>query len=275
VCLTRIFDHRDVLVRGGGENRVEIGDRASQVNRHDNLRSIRDRRGDLARVDLKCLEVGVDKHRERVPEQYCVDRGDKGVGWDDHFVARAHVQGAQRCQQRAGAIGGRQAVRRPCEAGVFGLEALDLRAAVPPAAADHIGQRLVFDGVAHWPCGKRRRAHRRTTQGGRLGAAVAESGSAMSLTRSGDRSAAGHSTKKSTTRQRSHQESPSRRIRRPAVVMMRPSDRRIEGSWAAVIDHRAAALIAAFLQDPPRGDVAGDVVAVRGHPQVVPNCARA
>ena len=50
----------------------------------------------LRGVDLERLRVGVDEDRQGVLEQDGVDRGDEGVGRDDHLVARLDADRRQR-----------------------------------------------------------------------------------------------------------------------------------------------------------------------------------
>ena len=48
------------------------------------------------------------------------------------------------------------------------------------------------------------------------------------------------------------------------LAMIRSSTERVERAGPAVVDHRAAAFVAAFLEDAPRRHVAEDVVAIAG-----------
>ena len=113
VRLAGVLEHRDLVLRGDREDRVEIADAAPEVHRDDRLGRRRDRRFELARVHLHRLAVGIDEDRQRVLPQHHVHRRDERVRRHDHFVARLHAQRIQAGVQRGGAVRRGQAVFVP------------------------------------------------------------------------------------------------------------------------------------------------------------------
>ncbi len=193
VRLAGILEHGNVPRGGRRHDRVHVGHRSAEVDRQDQPRLRRDRRGDLPGVDLERLDVGVHEHGERVQHEHRVDRGDEGVGRHDHLVARADAHGRERGEQRRRAVGRRQAVLRARRRGVLGFEGLHLAAdtAPPLAALEHGDDRLLLAGVLHRPVREGRGAHRRAAKDGRLETRRRRQGARRRLRR-GTRGAGGH-----------------------------------------------------------------------------------
>jgi hypothetical protein len=110
VRLARVFDDRHPATSAGVEDGVEIGGRAAQVDGQDHLCVAGDGTLDFVRVDLEGVDIGIDENRQRTHQQNGVDRGDERIGGNDDLVARPYAERAERRDQRAGAIGGGEAV---------------------------------------------------------------------------------------------------------------------------------------------------------------------
>ena len=124
----------------------------------------------LRRVDLEGLRVGVDEDRQGVLQEHRVDRGDEGVGRNDHLVARLDADRRQRGEQGAGAVGGGHAVLGAGEVGVGRLEPVHALAAAakPLAAVQDVEQVLLVALVEPRPARERLAADRLAPQQGRL-----------------------------------------------------------------------------------------------------------
>ena len=87
VCLRGILQEQQVIFRAKRADRLDIGELAVQVDRHDDARTWRHRRGDRCRryVERAGLHIGKTHLQPGVGDSEC--RRDERVGWNDHLVA--------------------------------------------------------------------------------------------------------------------------------------------------------------------------------------------
>ena len=156
--LAGVFEHRDIVARGGRQDGIEIADAAAEVHRNDGPSLRRDRRFELTRVQLERLGIRIDKDRDRILPQHRVNGRDERVRRHDDFIAGFNPHGIETGKQRARAVGGGQARLGPGQLRVSLLETSDVLAvaAVPFAAAQRVEDRALFGLVANRPGGKRR-----------------------------------------------------------------------------------------------------------------------
>jgi len=153
VGLAGIFDNRDLVPGGDGADGVEVADVAAKVYRHDGARRGRDRAFQLGVVHLESLRIGVHKDRECMRAKHSVDGGDKGVGWDDDFVARFHAEHVHRDEESGRSVARGKRLPGAGERGERLLKLLDELpgAAEPVATAKDLQQGLLFGQVEFWP----------------------------------------------------------------------------------------------------------------------------
>ena len=121
----------------------------------------RDRRFDLARVDLERLEVAVDEHRQRVHQQDRVYRRDERVRRDDDFVAGSDAERREGRDEGAGAVGGGEATFAPISDAYASSNAATCSSAKPLAAAQDAQECILLARICDRPRGERRAPHGR------------------------------------------------------------------------------------------------------------------
>ena len=86
VRLASVFDHRQLVLAGHCQHRIEVDRGAAQVHGNDRCGAVRDRGLDLAGVNLHGFGVGIHEDGQRVVQQDHVYRGNKRVGCDDDLI---------------------------------------------------------------------------------------------------------------------------------------------------------------------------------------------
>src|SRR5882757_3711403 len=77
--LTGVLKDRDVVRFGDREDFIHVRYVATQMNGQDCTSARRNRRLDFAGIDLECLPIGINEHRQGMLQQHYVNGCDKSV----------------------------------------------------------------------------------------------------------------------------------------------------------------------------------------------------
>ncbi len=133
----RVLDQHDLL-RYRRLQRFPLDRAAEEVNGHHRARSRRHGGCDGCGVDEERVRIDVDEHRSRSAQLDDVGGCGKRVRGNDHFVARADLQGKQREMERCGSGRDDGGMRRAHGLRQRGLELADLRSHRQLTAFDHL-----------------------------------------------------------------------------------------------------------------------------------------
>jgi len=126
------------------------------MDRQDHSCPLGDGGLDLARVDLKSVDIGIHEDRQSMEHQDRIDRGHEGVRRNDDFIARLDAQGTQGCQQGTGAVCCRRTVLgagQPCVLRFKTVHDLPVTAK-PFASLQNVEQGLFLPAVHDRPGGE-------------------------------------------------------------------------------------------------------------------------
>lgn len=126
--LRRVFEHEQAVLARDGQDRIQVGRLAVQVDRNDDLGFRRDCGFDQGRRDVMGQRVRLDRHGNGAALAHRQPGRDIGIARHDDFIAWLHIQRAQRQVQCVEAVGDTDAERRIDVCGKLFFETCDLAA---------------------------------------------------------------------------------------------------------------------------------------------------
>ena len=94
--LARVFDNRQTVLSSQLHDARHVGQPAVQVRDDDGPRVLADRRGQLVKIEQPAVGLDVHQHRRRAGGFDRAEVAGKVVAGQDHFVAGADLEAAQR-----------------------------------------------------------------------------------------------------------------------------------------------------------------------------------
>ena len=137
MCLCRVFQHRQTVPFGNGQDRIHVHGAAVQMHHRNGPGAGRDGRSQRLRIQTGVIRSGLHRHRRGSRVAHGQPGGNVGVAGHDHFITRTNAPAPQRQLQGIQPVAHRDAVLHAAVSCKGRLEGCRFFAQQHPSAVHH------------------------------------------------------------------------------------------------------------------------------------------